>query len=147
MRHIIRERKGVKQKCKPQERVPWAPKFEERKTKPEIRSDAPAEKHGNWRKMSTQKGGKDALFEARRARIRNRLQSVNAHAEQKGFKLRRTGDSSKIQEPHNGGDSQWRSATNEESQENVQELHPFVTAQLLEVTPAVLSLQKLCECI
>ena len=56
-------------------------------------------------------GSASTLFEkARRARIGNRLRSVNAHAEQKGFKLRRTGNSPKIQEPHNGGNGHWRSA-------------------------------------
>ena len=36
--------------------------------------------------------------------------SSNAHAEQKGFLLRRNGDSAEIQEPHSGGNGPWRSA-------------------------------------
>ena len=35
--------------------------------------------------------------------------------------------------------------TNEEAQENVRDLNLFVTVQILEETPAVLSLGKLCE--
>ena len=35
--------------------------------------------------------------------------------------------------------------TNEEAQENVHDLNPFVTVQILEDTPAVLPLGKLCE--
>ena len=35
--------------------------------------------------------------------------------------------------------------TNDEGQENVYDLDLFVTVQLLEETPAVLSLGKLCE--
>ena len=44
-----------------------------------------------------------SLKKARSSRIRGRLRSVYAHAEQKRLKLKRTGNSSKIQEPHNGG--------------------------------------------
>ena len=46
-------------------------------------------------------GDARTLFDkSRRARIRNRLRSFNAHAEHKGSKLRWTGNSSKIQEHH-----------------------------------------------
>lgn len=48
------------------------------------------------------------LFEeASGARIRWRLWSIDAHAEQKGMKLRRTGDSSKIHEHHCGAYGRW----------------------------------------
>ena len=47
---------------------------------------------------------------ARRARTRDRLRSIDAHADQKGQKLRRPGNTSKIQEPHNSGNGPWRSA-------------------------------------
>ena len=76
---------------------------------------------------------------SRRARIRNRLRSVFAQAEQKRSKLRWTGNSSKMQELHNGGDGQWWSANKRGSAAYVHDLHLFVTVQLLEDTPAVLS--------
>ena len=59
--------------------------------------------------------------------------------------LRRTGDFAEIQDPHNGGNGQWEVQTNEEAQVYVYDLDLFVTVQLLEDTPAVLSLGKLCE--
>ena len=86
-------------KCKPQERNPCAPKFEQdipgylatRKMRPQ--------KHGTWRKKSTSSKNKDlATFcfpteawvmlapsskEARGARIRGRFRSITAHADQK----------------------------------------------------------------
>ena len=122
--------------------------------------DAPAEKHGNWRKMSTSSKKEDkatfysptearampapSLKNSRGVRIRGRLRSINAHAEQRGFKLRRTGNPSKVQEPHNGCNGQWESANERESTGIcLQPWSPWL--QLLEHTPAVLSLGKVCE--
>ena len=100
----------------------------ERKTKPWNKSDAPAEKRGTWRIMSlgSKRRKKDTFYspaeawvmpthpskkqKARSSRIRGRLWSVCAHAGQQ-----RTGNSSKIQEPHNGGHGQWRSANEQGS--------------------------------
>ena len=45
---------------------------------------------------------------SRRARIRGRFRSINAPGEQKRIKLRWTGYFAKIQEPHCGGNGQWR---------------------------------------
>ena len=47
---------------------------------------------------------------SRRARIRGRFRSINAHGEQKRIKLRWTGYSAKTQERHCGGNGQWRCA-------------------------------------
>ena len=51
----------------------------------------------------------------------------------------------KVQEPHNGYYNQWEVQTNEEALEYVHDLDLFVTVQLLDETPEVLSLGKLCE--
>ena len=82
---------------------------------------------------------------ARRARIRCRFLSIDAHAEQKGLELKWTGNPSKIQEPHNRGNGQWEVQSNEEARVYVHDLDLFVAVQLLEDTPAVQSLGKLCE--
>ena len=51
-----------------------------------------------------------------------------------------------VQKPYNGGDREWRSARNEEPQQvYVQDLDLFDTVQLLEETPALPSLGKLCS--
>ena len=65
---------------------------------------------------------------------------------QKGFdELRRTGNRSKVQELHNGGNCRWRSAYERGgTKKNVHDLDLFVTVQILDA-PAVLSLGKLCE--
>ena len=42
-------------------------------------------------------------------------------------------------ESHNGSDCEWRSAKKEEAQVYVRDLDLFVTVQILEDTPAVLS--------
>ena len=63
----------------------------------------------------------------------------------KGFELRGIGHFARVQEPHCGAYTQWGSAHKEEAQVYVHDLDLFVTVQLLEETPAVLSLGKLCE--
>ena len=56
-------------------------------------------------------GNAGTVFDkSRRTRICNRPRRPNAHAEGKGFELRRDGNSSKIQEPRHGGHGQWGSA-------------------------------------
>ena len=51
----------------------------------------------------------------------------------------------KVQTPHSGHDGQWEVQTFEEAHMHVHDLGLFVTVQLLDETPAVLSLGKLCE--
>ena len=63
----------------------------------------------------------------------------------KGFEHRRTGDFAEIQDSHNGGNGQRRSANKRGSTSVRHDLDLFVTVQLLEDTPAVLSLGKFCE--
>ena len=64
----------------------------------------------------------------RRTRIRSRFRSINAHAEQKGFRAQ----------------TKWR-LCGDPAQVFVHDLDLFVTVQILNDTPAVLSQGKLCE--
>ena len=82
---------------------------------------------------------------SRGTRIRGWFGSINAHAEHKRFELRRTGDSAEIQEFPTVVTVKWEVQTNEEAQETVHDLDLFVTLQLLEDTPAIISFGKLCE--
>ena len=61
--------------------------------------------------------------------------SFNIYTDQEGFKLRWTGFFEKIHKSHNGGDREWQVQINEEAQK----------LQILEETPADLSLGKLCS--
>ena len=135
MRHAkIGESKGPSQgsglctKSVPQERIPWAPKFEERTQDETLEQDRCARRHA-WEVAKDvyklKEESKDtfySLFEAwvMRAPCSKKPESENlwsilfwsvgAHAEQKGSMLKCTGNSPKIHEPHQGGNSQWRSA-------------------------------------
>ena len=112
MRHAkIRERKGlshgVMQKCALQERIPWASKFEDETLKQEgcARRDASGQRmflNSTKESQETFYSPAEAWVIPRRAIIRNRLQSVCAHA-QVNWKL--------VQDPetHHGGNGQWRS--------------------------------------
>ena len=51
----------------------------------------------------------------------------------------------KVQKPYSSVDFDGEVRTHEEAQVFVHDLNQFVTVQLLEETPAVLSLGKLCE--
>ena len=94
------------------------------KRKPCTKKDAPAEWRVTWRKTiyKAQECGQSyvlyfcwsqdnagAHFKiSRRARVRGRVRSINAHAEQKKrFKLRWTGHFAKIEEPYCGCNGQW----------------------------------------
>ena len=79
-------------------------------------------------------------FISRGTRIRGRFWSINVHAEQKGFRLKRTGDPSKTLNTTTVVTTNGEVQTNEEAQEYVHDLDLFVTVQLLEDTLAVLSL-------
>ena len=70
-------------------------------------------------------------------RIRGGFRSINAHAEQERFGVSRN--------PTTVTTANGEVQTNEEATENVHDLELFVTVQLLEDTPAVLSSGKLCE--
>ena len=110
-------RGGMIQKCEPQERVPWAPKFEERTQNEILRQERCARKAA-WnlakdvfklKKGVTRYvllscrslGNASTLFEqARRTTIRNRLWSFYAYVKQEGLELRRVGYSQEIQNHH-----------------------------------------------
>ena len=83
---------------------------------------------------------------SRRARIRSRFRSINAHAEQN--KIWAQMNWILCEDPETplwwvtaNGEVQ----TNEEGKVYVHDFDPFVTVQILEETPADLSLGKLCE--
>ena len=92
-------------------------------------------------------GNAGTHFEKTRgARIRSRLRIVNAHDEQKRLKLRRIGYFAKIQKPYCGTYTQWRSAYKRGGRSLRSRFKSIRhCAILLEETPAVLSLGKLCE--
>ena len=126
--HIkIRERKGpsrgIIQKCEPHECNPCAPRFEER-VQDETLQQERCTRRVAWdlstsskiriRQLST------LLLKPGQCRhpLQNLQRNENSRltpehqctVEQKGFEFSRTGDSAEIQEPHNGGNGQWRSA-------------------------------------
>ena len=101
---------GIIQKCAPHESNPRAPKFDDRifqETLKQERSLGLGEKclqaHKKEDKTTSYSRAEAWVMlalsskKARRARIRGRLRSIDAHAEQKGCKLKR--NPSKIQEP------------------------------------------------
>ena len=81
----------------------------------------------------------------RRAYVCYWFGSFDAHAEQKWFELRWIGYSAKIQNPVTVKTANGEVQTTQEAQVYVHDLDLFVRVQLLDKTPAVLSLAKLCE--
>ena len=125
--------------------------------RPCTKKDAPAKQRGIWRKKFYKlKNADKATFcpsiEARvmpvptSKRPKEREFVVDSRASmhmmsKNRFKLRRDGDSAKIHAHHNGGNGPWKNAyTNEEAQVHVHDLDLFVTVQILDDTPADLSL-------
>ena len=116
----IRERKGpsrgIIQKCAPHERSPYAPKFDERSHEETLHQEGCARRVAwnlakNIYKLKNsdkttfyvpgeRKSNVDTyhITETRRARIRSRFRSIDAHAKQKKIKLRRDGHSKKSSE-------------------------------------------------
>ena len=123
---------GMMQTCEPQERSPCEPKFEDRTVQETLQQERCARREA-WdlakhvQKLKNKGQGHVLLpnpsvgnastlcAKVRGTRIRGGFWSVNAHAEQKGFKLRRTGNHSEVQEHHNGGNCQLGSANMWES--------------------------------
>ena len=154
-------REELIQKCEPHERNPCAPRFED-KTQDETLHQERCARREAWDLAKSVKKIRIKLrftsypnearamlaptFKiSRGTRIRGWLRSINAHAEHEGIELRRSGDSAEIQEPTTVVTANGQVQTNEEAQENVHDLDLFVTVQILDDTPAVLSLGKLCE--
>ena len=111
------------QKCEPPERKPCAPKFEERTQDETLNQETmrPQRSMGLGEKcLSAQSKGQGHVLPPTETRVllapssnnpeEREFRSIDAHAQQKGFKLRRTGYPSKIQNVHNGGNGDWRSA-------------------------------------
>ena len=87
------------------------------------------------------KGNAGAYFEkTRREKIRSRFKSIIAQDEQKRMKLRRLRHFAKVRELTVVLTANGEVHANEESQVYVHDLNLFVTLQLLEETPAVISL-------
>ena len=113
----IRERKGpsrsIIQKCASHERSPCAPKFEERPHEETLQQERSVRKAAEYLANNIhklKKSDKTTLLysscsksnvdifhfkETRRARIRSRFKSIDAHDEQKRMKLRRDGQNKK----------------------------------------------------
>ena len=161
----IRERKGPSRgivlQCDPQERNSCAPKFEDRTLQETLQPERCARKEA-WELANNvhelnDKGHVILAFrslvitstiieETRGERICGRFWSSNAHAEQERSELAGTGDYSGIRKPQQRllqayGEVQ----TSEEAQVFAHVLKLFVTVQILDDTPAVLSLGKPCE--
>ena len=125
------------------------------------KSDVPVKQRGGWPKISwkLKEQNKAAFFspsanwclpapstlKTRGKRICCRLRSVNAHDQQKGFEFRWIGNRDDIEKSDDGHNSQWRSADAWRGHSYVKELDMFLTMKVLEDTPAVLSLVKLCD--
>ena len=78
-------------------------------------------------------------------RIRCRLRSLNAHAEQERSELSRMETVRVSENPTTVVTANGEVQTNDEATRYVKEFDLFLTVKLLEDTPAVLSLGKLCE--
>ena len=86
------------------------------------------------------------IFEETRGEIIcGRFRSINAQAERKRSKLRRTGFPSKIHNSTTLMTASGKVQTDEEAQVFVHDIELFVSVQILDNTLAVLSLGKLCE--
>ena len=161
----IRERKGpsqgVIQKGEPHERNPCAPKSEERTLEETSRQEECARK-GAWdlaRKIHKFKAEDETMYYSlveiegtgaslqkhRRAYVCGWFGSFNAHAEQEGFKLKRNGNFGRSRTSTTIVTANGEVQTNDEAQVHGDDLDLFVTVQLLDETPAVLSHGKLCS--
>ena len=80
-----------------------------------------------------------------RKRIRGRFRIINAHAKQERSELCQIGTARVSQNPTTVVTANGEVQTKEDATVYVKELNLFVTVRLLEDTPAVLSLGKLCE--
>ena len=89
-------------------------------------------------------GNASTLFDkARGTLILGRFRSIDAHDEHKGFKLKRTGNPSKIQEtPPRWQQPMEKCKQMRKQQFFVHDLELFVTVQLLEDTPTVMRLEN-----
>ena len=123
--HHLKDREG---KGPSQERNPCEPKFEDRTLQETLQQERCARREA-WdlaKNVFMLKTRDKATFhspteawvmpapsseKARGTRISGRFRSFDAHAEQKGLHLSWTGNSSKIEETHNGDYSKWGSAS------------------------------------
>ena len=153
---------GVMQKCVPRERLPWAPKFEERTQDETLKRERRARRDvGDLAKEvhKLKQEAQDTLYSPAEACVMPAPSSTKP--EERRFVID-SGASVHVlsnKDPSSGELETLRRSrnlitvvsangevqTNEEAQVYVHDLHLFVAVQLLEDTPAVLSFGKLCE--
>ena len=165
--HIkTRERKGpsrgVVHKCEPHERNPCAPRFEERTHDETVHQEKRARRVARDLAKSVveaqkiliklrfllsywSQGNAGAHFNITRGtRIRGWFWSISAHAEQEDLRSDEMETLRRSRNPTTVVTAIGEVQTNEEARENVHDLDVFVTVQILDDTPAVPSLGKLC---
>ena len=135
----IREKKGpsqgIIQKCEPQERNAWAPKFEERTQDETLKQERCASKDA-WDLEEDvhklKKESKETFFSPPEAQVIPAPSSTNLLSRDLDPPITVVTANGEVQ-------------TDEEAQVCVHDLHIFVSVQFLEDTPTILSLGKLCK--
>ena len=144
-----------------QERVPWAPKYEERTRNEIFRQERCARKAAQILAQDVYKlkeGSQETFtflpkFGYCQHLLRQIQKSDNSSStfelqctvKKEGLEFRRVGESQEIQIPITVVTANGEVQTKEEAQVYVHDLHVFATVQLLEDIDAVLSLGKLCQ--
>ena len=109
-----------------------------------VKRDSQAQRRGQVLFYSSSKDWSLSVTSLTKSKIW--FQSLNVHTEHKGFKLKRTGHYTSIQESNNVYYFQrTNTKANDEATVYVNDLNWFVTVQVLEDTSVVLSLGKLYE--
>ena len=151
------------QKCEPQERVPWAPKFEERTQNETVRQERCA-RGAAWNLAKDvcelKKESQDTFYSPAKAWVmpapsskkpKERCSVVidsgaSMHvSSKKDLSSRELETLKRSRTTITVVTANCEVQTNEEAQVYLHDLHIFVTVQLLQDTPAVLSLGKLCK--
>ena len=153
---------GIAQKCELQERNPWAPQFEER-TQDETLKQERCARRDAWELAQDvyklKKESKDSFYTPARAWVmpapsstkagretfRDRLWSSYAYVKYEGLAQESWRHSRDLDPTITVVTANGEVQTKEGAQVYVHDLHIFVTVQLLEDTPPVLSLGKLCK--
>ena len=119
----------------PHQRNPNAPKFEDR-SQEETEWQERCAREAAWRLAESILKNKAAFFSP----------SVDAQDQQKGLEFCWDGYFDDVEKSYDSHNRQWREVqTHEEATVYVKELDLFLTMKVLENTPAVLSLGKLCD--
>ena len=130
--------RGVIQKCEPHERSPCAPKFGERAHEETLHQERCARKAAWDLAKIFQAQAKVMSTPIASTRPEEREFVVDSGALMHMMSKKELGSEEMV-------DCHWEEHTHEEAQVFVHDLDLFVTVQILEETPAALSLGKLCE--